>query len=213
MNFKQMTIFVAAGLLAASAVGCKESAEPAATNSNAAVVAPNSTRSEAKVLKADEPGPDNSKITVRQQESGDTVTIRKWDAGPVRKLTRREQNGETKVVRVVTREGTVYRVEDKDTVEHALDWTGQQIADSAKKVGKAVDAVADEVGDKAEDVKDETVEGAKKVGSEVGDKAEDVKDQTVKGAKKVGSEVGDKAEDVKDQTVKGAKKVGGALKP
>ena len=90
-----------------------------------------------------------------------------------------------------------------------------------------------EVGDKAEDVKDQTVKGAKKAGeatkkgvNEVGDKAEDVgdkvgdtagdvKDATVHGAKKAGSatkkgaaEVGDKAEDVKDKTAKGAKKTG-----
>ena len=43
---------------------------------------------------------------------------------------------------------------------------------------------------------------------EVGDKAEDAKDQTVKAA----NEVGDKAEDAKDQTVKGAKKSGNWLK-
>ena len=62
-------------------------------------------------------------------------------------------------------------------------------------------------------------EQTKSAGQEVGDKAEDVKDQTVKGAKKVGSatkkganEVGDKAEDVGDATKKGAKKSGNWLK-
>jgi hypothetical protein len=65
---------------------------------------------------------------------------------------------------------------------------------------------ADEVGDKTEDAKDQTV----KVGNEIGDKAEDVKDETVKGSKKAAAaakkrahEAADKAEDVKDQTEKG----------
>ena len=63
-------------------------------------------------------------------------------------------------------------------------------------------SVTEKVGDKAGDVKDATVKGAKKAGkgvkkagNEVGDKAEDV---------------GDKAGDVKDATVKGAKKAGSA---
>ena len=66
---------------------------------------------------------------------------------------------------------------------------------------------------------DTAVDKTKAAGQEVGDKAEDVKDQTVKGAKKVGSatkkgvnEVGDKAEDVGDATAKGAKKTGNWFK-
>ena len=104
------------------------------------------------------------------------------------------------------------------------------------KVDTAVDktkSAGAEVGDKAEDVKDQTVKGAKKVGSatkkgvnevgdkaeDVGDKAGDVKDATVHGAKKAGhatkkgvNEVGDKAEDVGDATAKGAKKSGNWIK-
>jgi hypothetical protein len=91
---------------------------------------------------------------------------------------------------------------------------------------ETVKKAANEVGDKAEDVKDETVKGA----VEVGDKAEDVKDETVKGSKKVahktgeaadktvkvskkaGNEIGDKAEDVGDQTAKKSKDVAGWFK-
>ena len=66
---------------------------------------------------------------------------------------------------------------------------------------------------------DKAVDTTKSAGQEVGDKAEDVKDATVKGAKKAAgetkkgvNEVGDKAEDVGDATKKGAKKSGNWVK-
>ena len=59
----------------------------------------------------------------------------------------------------------------------------------------------------------------KKAAKEVGDKTEDVKDQSVKGAKKGATttkkgvkEVGDKAEDTKDQSVKHTKKAASTTK-
>src|ERR1051325_142713 len=79
---------------------------------------------------------------------------------------------------------------------------------SSSQDDSKIKKAANEVGDKTEDVKDQTVKTSKKVGNEVGDKAEDVKDKTVKTSKKVGNEVGDKAEDAKDETVKASKKTG-----
>ena len=81
---------------------------------------------------------------------------------------------------------------------------------------------AEKTADKAKDVKDTTVKGAKaagektkEVGAEVGDKAGDVKDTTVKGTKvatektkNVGAQAADKGEDVGKKTVKGAKSTG-----
>src|SRR5215475_11170269 len=68
---------------------------------------------------------------------------------------------------------------------------------------------------KDKNVAERTADKAKEGTQEVGDKAEDVKDKTVKGAKTTGkktkqgvNEVGDKAEDVKDKTVEGTKAVG-----
>src|SRR4051794_29856923 len=73
--------------------------------------------------------------------------------------------------------------------------TGQGADDKAK-------AAATEVGDKAEDVKDQTAKGAKAVGrgtkqvaTEAADKVEDAGGK----AKSAGREIGDKAEDAKDQ--------------
>jgi hypothetical protein len=91
----------------------------------------------------------------------------------------------------------------------------EKTADKAKEAGQ-------QVGDKAEDVKDKTVKGTKTAAKktkdaaeEAGDKAGDVKDKTVEGAKAAGEktkdvvqEGGDKAEDIKDKTVKGAKAAG-----
>ena len=193
MSLKRMTMLAAAGVLALSSIACNEAEQPAATtNTNASVTTPATTRVEPKIIKEREPAPDNSTLTVRQQENGDVVSVRRWDSGPVQKVTKRERAGETKQVRVVMRDGAIYRTDDRNTIEHALDWTGAQLADAAKKTGKAMgtaagaaEDAADEVGDKAEDAKELAVEGAK----EVGDKAEDLKDETVKGAKKVGEAV------------------------
>ena len=83
-------------------------------------------------------------------------------------------------------------------------------------------SAAEKTADKAKDVKDTTVKGAKAagektkdVGAEVGDKAGDVKDTTVKGTKvaaektkAVGAEAADKGEDVGKKTAKGAKSAG-----
>jgi hypothetical protein len=195
MSLKRMTMLAATGVLAVSSIACNEPEKPAATtNSNASVATPATTRVEPKIIKQNEAAPDNSTLTVRQQENGDVVSVRKWNDGPVKKVTKRERSGETKQIRVLMRDGSVYRVDDRNAIEHALDWTGAQLAEAAKKSGRAMDAAAGA----AEDAADE-----------VGDKAEDAKDQAVKGAK----EVGDKAEDVKDKAVEGAKKVGEAVKP
>jgi len=99
--------------------------------------------------------------------------------------------------------------------ESTVKKAGNEVADKAEDAKDQTVKAGNEVGDKAEDVKDETVKGtkkaakvSKKVGNEAADKAEDVKDETVKVSKKVGNEAADKAEDVKDETVKGAKKTG-----
>jgi hypothetical protein len=210
MNVKA-GIFVVTVFAGSLACGTARQAERTEAASSATTSTSNATV-EPKVVR-DEAGPDNSHIMVKEMSNGQRVEVRTWEAGPVRKVTRRERPGRAKTMRVVYRDGRAVRVDDAGSIEHALDWTGAQIAGAATKFGKEVgdraDDAGDEVADKAEDAKDQTVKGA----NEVADKAEDVKDETVKGAKKAGSEVADKAEDAKDQTVKGAKKIGEKLKP
>ena len=72
MSLKRMTMLAAAGVLALSSIACNEAEQPAATtNTNASVTTPATTRAEPKILKEREPAPDNSTLTVRQQENGD----------------------------------------------------------------------------------------------------------------------------------------------
>lgn len=136
-NLMMATVLAAA----VAAVGCGDSAgtKPAnSSNANSAAPRRDTAKVEPKVLK-DEAGPDGSRIVVRQLESGDTVAVRRWEAGAVKKVTKRTKGGVTKAIRVVLRNGKVYRLDDATAIEHALDWTGDQIAEAAKKLGKNVD--------------------------------------------------------------------------
>ena len=142
-------IWTAAAVVCVAMVfgACNEPAKPtpaanANLNTNAAAPSGDSIKVQPKILK-DEPGPDNSRIVVRQLENGDQVSVRKWDAGPVKKVTQRAKGSETKGIRVVFRDGKVVRVMDKEAVAHAMDWTGAQLADVAKKLGTTLDAAAD----------------------------------------------------------------------
>ena len=134
---------------AVATVGCGDSAgtKPVnSSNANSAAPGRDTAKVEPKVLK-DEAGPDGSRIVVRQLESGDTVAVRRWEAGAVKKVTKRTKSGVTKAIRVVLRNGKVYRLDDATAIEHALDWTGDQIADAAKKLGKNVDEPASDADD------------------------------------------------------------------
>ncbi len=106
----------------------------APANGNTAGKAP-----EAKVL-SESDGPDGSHVKVRQATGG-TVTVRTWAAGPITKVARAERNGQVKAIRVVYRNGRIVRIEDKEAIDHALDWTAAQIDEAAKKSGKIVEDV------------------------------------------------------------------------
>src|SRR5438105_433630 len=105
----------------------------------------------------------------------------------------------------------------------------QQVSAQDKVVDKTKDAGA-AVADKAGDVKDATVKGAKAtargtkkvaaktvdttkaVGNKVADKTGDAADATAHGAKTAAHKTADKTEDAKDATVHGAKKTGNWFK-
>lgn len=148
-------------------------------------------------------GPDNSEI--RTETAGGVTTETRYFRDPNSKIERvvvTTREGK-RTARVYYRDRTVRELPDNDA-ERALVATGDVIMAAGGKVVDVSKDVGSEVGDKAEDVKDQAGKGLR----EVGDKAEDVKDQSGKAAR----EVGDKAEDAKDQTVKGAKKVGSGVK-
>jgi hypothetical protein len=146
-----MTLALAA---AVATVGCGDSGAPkpaTSTNANSAAPSRDTAKVEPKVLK-DEAGPDGSRIVIRQLDSGDTVAVRRWEFGAVKKVTKRTKSGETRAVRVVLRGGNVYRLDDPAAIEHAMDWTGDQIAEAAKKLGKSVDDPASDADDGDEPV-------------------------------------------------------------
>jgi hypothetical protein len=141
-RMKTRTLALAAAVAASCALSaaCGEPSGPAgAANSNAGAAAPknDSVKVGPKVVR-DEAGPDGSHITVRQLENGDQVTVRKFASGPLAKVTRREKGGQAKAVRVVYKNDRVVRIEDREAIDHMLDWTAAQIDDAAKKSGKVV---------------------------------------------------------------------------
>jgi hypothetical protein len=145
MNLRHIALGAAAAAVALTAA-CGGAPQPAPPAGNAAAPAPGAPPAVApgspakpKVVR-DEAGPDNSHILVRQLENGDQTSIRRWDAGPIEKVTRRQHGGKIKAVRIKYRDGKVVRVEDRETIDHALDWTAAQIDAAATKSGKVVEA-------------------------------------------------------------------------
>lgn len=185
MNTKHKSLLVALAL-AAFGLACGDSASTGgganASNTAQSAVAP-------------QQAPGNSEIET--QQTGDTTLTKrifKDPSSPVERVEVTTQGGR-RTGRVYLRSGEVRELTTEGDIQRALDATGDTLVSAGTKVVDATKAVGSEVGDKAEDVKDQTVKGAKAAG----DKTKDV-----------GSEVGDKAEDVGDKAASGAKKAGKA---
>lgn len=162
-------------LFAAFAAGCSRNETTANSNANTAEAAA-TTR----------PAPDNSEVMTMVDANGVKTETRTFRNNPrIAKVVVTTRNG-VKSGKAVSPSGEE-RDLDANEIEEALDATGEKVAAAAGFVVDHAAPVANEVADKAEDVKDQAVSGTKKVASEVGDKTEDVKDQTVSGAKKVAS--------------------------
>ena len=185
-------------LLAAFAAGCSSRYEAANANSNANTATETATTTR--------PAPDNSEVMTMVDANGVRTETRTFRNNPrISKVVVTTRNG-VKTGKAVSPSGEE-RDLDTNEVEEALEATGEKVAAAAGFVADNAAPVANEIGDKAEDVKDQTVSGAKKVGSEVGDKTEDVKDETVSGAKKVGTGAKKVAEKTASTTKKAVKKV------
>lgn len=174
MSYKLLTgICVIA--LAAFAPACNT---PETTNLNANLATPSTTT---------RPGPDNSTITTTTDANGVTTETRVFNGNPrVSRVVVTTRNGQ-KTARVYSASGE--ETDLKSDVDHALDATGEAIADAAGWTkDKAVEG-AKTVADKAEDVGGKAVEGAKTVGSKTAEGAKTVGSKAVEGTKKVGSEI------------------------
>jgi hypothetical protein len=146
----RILLILVTGAAIASAIACGESqpagntagqppSQPAASNTNGgpSPAGGDTAKIEPTVLKK-EAGPDNSTIEVRQMQGGAQAEVRIFAAGPVEKVTRHPNAQKKTVLRVRMRDGSRYRVDDPETVQHALDWSGEQIAEAAKRVGKPI---------------------------------------------------------------------------
>jgi len=149
----------------AFAGGCNtaEQASNLNNNANADLLAQNSTA---------RPGPDNSEITTVTEANGVRTETRVFrDNKRVSRVVVTTRDGR-RTVRVVSRSGEEKEAND---FEHAMDATGDAIADAAGFVG-----------DKAEDVAGKTVDIGKTVGEKTAQGAKTVGKTTAKGAKKTG---------------------------
>lgn len=185
-------LFIASGLLGASVllVGCNTaSQEGANTNTNAgAAVAQTTTR----------PGPDNSDITTTTDINGVKTETRVFRDNPHVSKVVVTTRSDTRTTRVYGRSGEEKEV---NTVENALDATGDAIASAAGFVAdKTVSGV------------EKGVEVGKTVAEKTADTSKKVADKTVEGAKTVGGKTAAGAKKVGSATAKGAKKAGKAIK-
>jgi hypothetical protein len=185
-------LLVAAGLLAACTfvVGCSDSQGASGTNTPAQndAVAQTTTR----------PGPDNSEIITSTDSNGVKSETRVFkDHQRISKVVVTTRNG-TRTTRVYSRSG---EEKEGNTVENALETTGDAIADAAGFVA-----------DKTVDGTKKGVEVGKTVAEKTGETATKVGEKTVDGAKTVGDKTADGAKKVGSATASGAKKAGKAIK-
>jgi len=178
--------------LAAAGIGCTKN-EAANTNANTAqTTAQNATA----------PAPDNSEITTTTDAQGNRTETRVFRDNPrVSKVVVTTNKNGTKTTRVTSRTG---EERDVKTDENVLEATGDKIADAAGFTVAEGKKVGNEVGDKAEDVKDK----GQAVGEKVVDKSKDIGGKTVDKSKDIGGKVVDTTKDVGGKTVEGAKTVG-----
>ena len=118
MSFQRVTIIFAVALLAAA---CNDkppapASQPAGNVAAKNTAVPSDTAKLAPKIVKDEPGPDNSRIKVKQMETGEQVEVRTWASGALVKVTRRTDKSNTRTMRVVLRDGKRLQVDDKDAV-------------------------------------------------------------------------------------------------
>jgi hypothetical protein len=174
-------------LMLALVVGCSKK-EPVAENSTA-------------------PGPDNSEIATKVDDTGVKTQERTFHGNPrIARVVITTRNGQ-RTVKAYSPSGEEREL-NKNETEDVLEATGDKVADAAGFVadkGEDVAGAAKDVGvaakDKTVDVGEKTVDTAKTVGDKTVEGAKTVSDKTVEGAKTVGS-----------KTASGTKKVGKAIK-
>jgi hypothetical protein len=176
VSYKILTVICVIAL-AVFAAACN-TPETTNVNVNANLATPSTTT---------RPGPDNSTITTTTDANGVKTETRTFNGNPrVSKVVVTTRNGQ-KTARVYSATGE--ETDLKSDVDHALDVTGNAIADAAGWTKDKTVEGAKTVGDAAKTVGEKTVEGAKTVGSKTAEGAKTVGEKAVEGTKKVGSEI------------------------
>lgn len=187
---------VIVSLVVSVAAGCARNQTSAESNTQA--TAQNTTQ----------PGPDNSEITTKVDNSGVKTEERVFHNNPrISRVVVTTRNG-NRTAKAYSASGEEREISNKNDVEEAMSATGDKVAASAGFVADKAEDVAGEakdVGEKAKDktqaVGEKTVDTTKAVGEKTVEGAKTVKDKSVEGAKTVG-----------EKTVSGTKKVGKAVK-
>ena len=172
---KKILVAVMLGALSLALAGCQQ------TQTNANANTAQTTTS---------PGPDNSEITTSTDSSGTRTETRTFKNNPrISKVVVTTRDGK-RTTTVYSNTGESKEINDAGDVLNA---TGEKVAEAAGFVAKKTEPVVDttkkgvnEVGDKAEDVKDKTTSTAKTVGHETKQGAKTVVNKTAEGAKKTG---------------------------
>jgi len=183
-------------LMVAVGAGCSKN--QAAAESNAPATAENTTQ----------PGPDNSEITTKVDNSGVKTEERVFHGNPrISRVVVTTRNG-NRTAKAYSASGEEREISNKNDVEEAMSATGEKVAASAGFVADKAEDVAGKTKDVGEKVKDKSVA----VGEKTVDTSKAVGEKTVEGAKTVKDKTVEGAQTVKNKTVSGTKKVGRAVK-
>jgi hypothetical protein len=190
---------LAASALALSVIiaGCAQSERVGENvNANVALAVANTNS-----VEQAQPGPDNTEITVREENGVRTETrIFRDPNSRIEKVVVTTDSSGRKTARVYSRTGEVKELPE-NKVADALSATGDALADAAGFVVDKSKEAAGAVKEGASTAAEKTAEGAKTIGEKTVEGAKTVGEKTATGAKKVG-----------EKAVEGTKKAGKAVK-
>ena len=196
MTLKRTILYATATLALglSGACGSSEKPVPPASTPSSNSAATNTAPATSTPAPKDGAGPDNSQIVTRVDANGQNVKERTWQSGPIEKVTVTTSDG-TETAHIQYRDGTTVETQDKNTIAHAMEWTGSEVASAGKTTGKVVASGSEKAADATVDA---AKTGAKKAAGATETAAEKTVDTTKTAAEK---------------TAHGAKKLGKALKP
>ncbi|MER3426556.1 MAG: hypothetical protein C4334_00440 [Pyrinomonas sp.] len=202
----KMTVVLVLALLAA---GCAQNEQTSNANANVAVSNVNANMT---VAQQAQTGPDNTEITVSEENGVRTETrVFRDPNSRVEKVVVTTDRSGRRTARVYSRTGEVKELPE-NKVAAALEATGDALADAAGFVVDKSKEAAGAVKEGAGTAFEKTAEGAKFVGEKTVEGAKTVGSKAAEGAKTIGEKTAEGAKRAGEKTVEGAKKVGNKVK-